>query len=242
MNFIKNLSTLPAVILCLGAFFGTSLLARADVTFSGADLGTLTYRGDPGDAQFVPGSPDVAQLSTPDAGVNGDSPVVYVRADNPLATSSLSNLSALNASYTLLSSSGGAGNQPYFLTYLNAPDGSFIGVVSFGGPDLTDASQVHVIYDFDTDPNPHTTDTFFGDTLATLDGQQYNATTTFGQLSVYETGPAIGNWAIDDSIGATANFDSISIESVPEPSTWVSGALSALASAALGFRRRRVIG
>lgn len=241
MNFIKNLSTLAVVIPCLGAFFGASLPARADVTFSGADLSTLTYRGDAGDAQFVPGSPDVAQLSTPDAGPDGDAPAVYVRADNPLATSSLSNLSALNASYSLLSSSGGAGNQPYWLTYLNAPGGGYVGVVSFGGPDLTDASQIHVFYDFDSDPNPHTTNTFFGDTLATLDGQQYNATTTFGQLSVYETGPEIGNWAIDDSIGATANFDSISIESVPEPSTWVSGALTVVALGALAYRKRKAI-
>ena len=101
-------------------------------------------------------------------------------------------------------------------------------MVSFGGPDLTGTSQIHVFYDFDLDPNSHTTNTFFGDSLATLESQQYNATTTFGQLSVYETGPEIGDWNIADSIATTAEFDSITISSVPEASTWVIGALAAV--------------
>ncbi|HEY4952202.1 MAG TPA: hypothetical protein VII71_02315, partial [Verrucomicrobiae bacterium] len=90
-----------------------AMSASASVTISGSDLNSLKYSGDPGDAQYVAGSPDVAQLSTPDSGLNGDAPTVFVKASNPIATSSLSTLSALNASYSLFSSSGGNGNQPY---------------------------------------------------------------------------------------------------------------------------------
>jgi hypothetical protein len=215
--------------------------ASADVTISGSDLNGLKYSGDPGDAQYVAGTPDVAQLYTPDSGLNGDAPAVFVKASNPIATSSLSILSALNASYTLSSSSGGNGNQPYWLTYLIDPfAGGFIGVVSFGGPTLNGSSQIHLFYDFD--PGALSSDAYFGDTLSTLDNIAYG-TTTFGQLSVYETGVEIGDWNNGEAtIPASVDIDSITISSVPEPATIISGAILLLPfglGAVRFFRKQR---
>jgi hypothetical protein len=226
------------VAIC-AASLAVALNAGADVTISGSDLNSLHYSGASGDAQYVAGTPDVAQLSTPDSGLNGDAPAVYVRASNPLATSSLSTLSALNASYSLSSSSGGNGNQPYWLTYLVDPNTSdLIGVVSFGGPNLDDASQIHVFYAYDA--GALTSDTYWGDTLAELDGTAYG-TSTFGQLSVYETGVEIGDWNNGEAIvPASADIQSITISTpapVPEPTTIISGALLLLPFGA-GFVRK----
>jgi hypothetical protein len=180
-------------------------------TISGSALSGLTYHSSP-DAQYVAGSPDVAQLYTPDAGVNGDAPAVYVRAAN-LGLSSMGALNGLSASYDLYSSSGGSGNQPYWLTYLYDPFTSgLIGVVSFGGPTLNGSTQIHVFYDFD--PGALTGNNYWGDTLSQLDSTAYG-TTTFGQMEVYETGVEIGDWAIDDSISASASIDSITVN-VPD--------------------------
>ncbi len=95
-----------------------------------------------------------------------------------------------------------------------------------------------MFYDFDSDPNPHTTDTFFGDTLSTLYGTFYNGTTTFGQLGVYETGPEIGDWNIGDGIPASAEFDSINVN-VPDSGTTVTMlALGLLGIIGFGLRTR----
>ncbi|HJX26127.1 MAG TPA: hypothetical protein VJ252_08215 [Chthoniobacterales bacterium] len=191
-------------------------------TISGTDLSGLTYRPGSPDSQYVPAAgltPALAALSTPDSGVNGDAPVVYVRAAN-VGLPTLGILDTLSASYHLFDAAiGPAGTSPYWLTYLYAPGGGYVGVVSFGGPDLNGSSQIHVFYDFDTDPNPHTTDTYFGDTLSALDSILYNGTTTFGQLGVYETGVEIGNWDNgNNTIPANANIDSITVN-VPEPAS-----------------------
>jgi hypothetical protein len=191
-------------------------------TISGTDLSGLHYSGDPGDAQYVPPAgvtPALAALSTPDSGLTGDDPTVYVRAAN-VGLPTLGILGTLSASYDLFGTAiGPAGTSPYWLTYLYAPGGGYVGVVSFGGPDLNGSSQIHVFYDFDTDPNTHTTDTYFGDTLSALDSILYNGTTTFGQLGVYETGVEIGNWDNgNNTIPANANIDSITVN-VPEPAS-----------------------
>ena len=191
-------------------------------TISGTDLSGLTYRPGSPDSQYVPAAgltPALAALSTPDSGVNGDAPVVYVRAAN-VGLPTLGILDTLSASYHLFDAAiGPAGTSPYWLTYLYAPGGGYVGVVSFGGPDLNGSSQIHVFYDFDSDPNPHTTDTYFGDTLSALDSILYNGTTTFGQLGVYETGVEIGNWDNgNNTIPANANIDSITVN-VPEPAS-----------------------
>jgi len=88
-----------------------------------------------------------------------------------------------------------------------------------GGPNLDGSTPIHVFYDYD--PGASSTNTYWGDTLAQLDSITYGAT-TFGNLSVYETGVEIGDWAISDSIGATAEISSITLwpsTAVPEPST-----------------------
>jgi len=191
-----------------------AMSASAQVTLSGPDLSGLFYHPNGGVAQYVAGTPDVAQLSTPDSGTTGASPAVFVKAAN-VGLPSLGLLNSLSASYDLLSSSGPSGAQPYWLTYLYAPGGGYVGVISMGGPDLNGSSQIHVIYDFAT--SPLSSDTHWGDTLSTLDSIPYG-TTTFGQMTVYETGIEIGDWANGTSIiPASANIDSITI--VPEPST-----------------------
>jgi hypothetical protein len=201
-----------ALLMSLIAVGSLSWSASA-ATISGTDLSGLTYRPNGGVAQYVAGTPDVAQLSTSDSGVTGPAPVVYVRAGVFTGLSSLGTLSTLSASYDLYSSSGGAGNQPYWLTYLNAPGGGYVGVISMGGPTLDGSSQIHVIYI----SGATSSSDYWGDTLSQLDGTIYG-TTTFGQLGVYETGVEIGDWNIDDSIGATANIDSITVtvDSAPD--------------------------
>jgi hypothetical protein len=212
----------------LAASLAGAMSASATITFSGTALSGLHYGGAFGDAQYVPAAgatPALAALSTPDSGVSGDAPTVFVKADNV----SLGTLSGLSASYHLYSSSGG--NQPYWLTYLYAPGGGYIGVLSMGGPDLNGSSAIHVFYNYDSDPNSHTTDNYWGDTLSTLDSTLYNGTTTFGQLGVYETGVEIGNWDNGTAvIPASANIDSITLfpVPVPEPTTVVAGVLMLL--------------
>jgi hypothetical protein len=207
---------------------------------SGTDLSGLTYRGIPaGDALYVPAAgpiPALAALSTPDSGTSGDAPVVYVRAAN-VGLPSLGTLNTLSASYHLYgATTGPSGTAPYWLTYLYAPGGSYVGVITMGGPDLNGSSQIHVIY-VGNDPNPHTTDTYWGTTLSTLNSTSYNGTTTFGQLTVYETGVEIGNWDNGSlTIPASANIDSITVSSVPIPAAfWLLG--SGLLGL-IGIRRR----
>jgi hypothetical protein len=215
---IKNIALLLSVAAM--EFLACSSWAT---TISGTGLSGLTYHYPP-DAQYVPPAgvtPALAALSTPDSGTGptADAPAVYVRAAN-VGLPTLGILDTLSASYHLFDTAiGPAGTQPYWLTYLYAPGGGYVGVVSFGGPDLNGSSQIHVFYDFDTDPNTHTTDTYFGDTLSALDSILYNGTTTFGQLGVYETGVEIGNWDNgNNTIPANANIDSITVN-VPEPAS-----------------------
>jgi hypothetical protein len=214
-----------------------SASAFADLTISGTALSGLIYRYPP-EAQYVPAAgatPDLAALSTPDSGLNGDAPVFYFKAAN-VGLGSLGPLSDFWASYHLYSSSGGNGNQPYWLTYLYAPDNSYIGVVTMGGPDLNGSSPIHVFYDYDNDPNPHTTSDFWGATLSSLETSQYNPTTTFGQLTVYESGVEIGNWNIPDGTPASANIDSIT--TIPEPGTFGLVGMGLVALLAVYHRRK----
>jgi hypothetical protein len=233
---IKNRALLTSLIAV-----GCMSWSASAATIAGTDLSGLHYGGDPGDAQYVPAAgatPALAALSTPDSGINGDAPVVFVRAAN-VGLPSLGTLSGLSASYHLYSSSGGNGNQPYWLTYLYAPGGGYIGVISSGGPTLDGSSQIHVFYDYAT--SPLSSDTYWGDTLSQLDGTAYG-TTTFGQLGVYETGVEIGDWNISDSIGATANIDSITVNvNVPDvASTAGLLCLGFLTLAVFGFRQNRL--
>src|ERR1017187_4096330 len=126
---IKNIALLLSVTAM--EFLACSSWAT---TISGTDLSGLTYRGNPGDAQYVPpagATPALAALSTPDSGSGptGDAPAVYVRAAN-VGLPTLGTLDTLSASYHLFDTAiGPAGTQPYWLTYLYAPGGGYVGVV-----------------------------------------------------------------------------------------------------------------
>jgi hypothetical protein len=206
--------------------FGVALIglgarpASADVitVISGTDLSGLDYRGNGGTAEYVAGTPDVAYLQTDDSGLSGAAPVVYVTASNA-GLPSLGTLGSFSASYALYQpASTPPGTAPYFLTYLVDPDGGFVGVISFGGPDLNGSSQIHVLCDY---ASASCTNTYFGDTLATLDSIAYGST-TFGQLAVYESGVEIGDYNNNGQvIAADASIQSITISlaTVPEPAS-----------------------
>lgn len=90
-----------ALLMSLIAVGSLSWSASA-ATISGTDLSGLIYRYSP-DAQYVAATgatPALAVLSTLDSGVNGDAPLVYVRAPN-IGLPSLGTLSTLSASYDL---------------------------------------------------------------------------------------------------------------------------------------------
>ena len=215
---MKKLFSVVAVVL-FG--FGAINAHGQSVTISGADLSNLIYAGNTGDAQYVAASGDVpalAQLYTPDSGLTGDSPAVKIKLANVLPDiSSFGPLVNFTASYSLYGTP--TDGDPYFLTYLLDPNGGYVGVVSYGGPDLNGSSLIHVIYDYSD--NPSSSDTYSGDTLAQLDATAYGST-TFGQLQVYETLIEIGDYNNGNStIPASANIDSVTI-AVPEPGTWAS--------------------
>jgi hypothetical protein len=195
-------------------------------TISGTGLSTLSYNpndgSDGGIAEYVAGTPDVAYLYTPDSSVSGDSPAVKVKAGN--VGFSLGTLNTFFADYALESGSGGL---PYFLTYLNAPNGGYVGVISFAGPDFDASSQIHVIY-----YNASSSGTYWGDTLSQLDSISYEGT-TFGQLPVYETIVEIGDGG---SGPETANIESITV-STPDVASTMS-LLGIGFGALVGLRRR----
>jgi hypothetical protein len=211
--------------------------ASATVTIQGTDLNNLSYRPNVGTgpspavstAAYVPAAapaPALAALYTGDSGLSdgAGAPAVAVTA---LAAGlpTLGTLNGFSASYDLYgAATGPVGTQPYFLTYLYAPGGGYIGVIG-GGPDLNGSSQIHVIYV----SGATASSAYWGDTLSQLDSTAYNGT-TFGAMTVYETMVEIGMW---DNGGATipasANIQSITlfpaVAPVPEPTTMIAGAL-----------------
>jgi hypothetical protein len=235
LNLRKNLTVMFAGAMAV-ALAGS---ASADVvTISGTSLSGLDYRGNGGTAAYVAGTPDVASLYTSDSGLTGGAPVVYVNASNA-GLASLGTLGSFSASYDLSGgASGPAGTAPYWLTYLVDPSGGYVGVISFGGPDLNGSSQIHVLCDYASGP---CTNTYFGDTLATLDSIAYGST-TFGLLTVHESGVEIGDWNNNGQIiPAQADIQSITINTATTP---LPAALPLFASGLgalglLGWRRKR---
>jgi hypothetical protein len=171
----------------------------------------LTYVGNSGDAQYVPasgGAPALAQLYTPDSGLSdsADSPAVFVQGP-------LGDLSGFTASYDLYSSSGPVGTSPYWILWVNDPsEAQDIAIIGMGGPTLNGTSEIHVY-----DPN-NVAGSYWGDTLSFLDSQTYGASAyTFGNMTVDWAGVEIGTWNNGDAtIPASAEFDSITVPSVPE--------------------------
>ena len=205
----------------LAVSFGIALMglgappaSASVVTISGTSFSGLDYRPDGGTASYVAGTPDVASLYTSDSGLTGSAPLVYVNASNA-GLASLGTLGTFSASYVLSgAASGPAGTAPYWLTYLNDPNGGLVGVISFGGPNLNGSSQIHVFCDY---ASISCTNDYWGDTLATLDNIAYGST-TFGQLTVYESGVEIGVWDNGlQTIPAQANIQSITINTATTP-------------------------
>lgn len=213
MKTISWFGSVMAAGICAAGLVGFSPQRASAITISGAALSGLHYSGLPGDAQYVAGSPDVAHLQTADSSIPGDAPAAFVQAST-IGASSLGTLGSFSASYTLQSSSGGNGNQPYWLTYLYAPGGGYIGVISTGGATLDGSSLIHVFYGYAT--SPLTANTYSGDTLAQLDATAYGST-TFGQMGIYESGVEIGDWNITGGTTADASISSITVStSVPD--------------------------
>jgi hypothetical protein len=197
------------------ASLAVALNASADVTYSGTALQGLTYVGNTGDAQYVAGTPDVAQLYTANSGTANadDSPAVFVQG--PMGT-----LSDFSSSYDLYSSSGGNGNSPYWNLQVSM-GGTIVNIIAMGGSTLDGSSDIHA-YNSDYSAAIGT----WGMTLSALDALTYNGD-TIGDMTVDWAGVEIGDWNNGDAtVPASAEFDSITVPApVPEPTTIISGAL-----------------
>jgi len=222
---------------------GMSWSASAQTTFSGTGLNSPTllydsYTGNPADAFYSPASgltPALANLYTADAGLaqTADSPAVYVTT----AGGALGTVNNFSASYDLYSSSGGAGNPPYWILWAGtAINPDEIAIIGMGGPTVNGSSDIHVF-----DANNYGDDGIWDVPLNTI----YTTTidgTEVGDMTLDFAGIEIGTWDIADTISASASFDSITISSdvslgVPDvASTWalLGGSLAVLA----GLRRR----
>ena len=222
---------------------GAQPASASVVTISGTSLSGLDYRANGGTAAYVAGPPAVARLYTSDSGLTGGAPGVFVTASNAglFGLASLGTLGSFSASYALSGpASGPAGTAPYWLTYLNDPNGvnKYVGVISFGGPDLNGSSQIHVFCAF---ASSSCTNDYWGDTLATLDSIAYEST-TFGLLTVHSSGVEIGDWNNNGlTIPAQADIQSITIDTATTP---LPAALPLFASGLgalglLGWRRKR---
>jgi hypothetical protein len=234
---------LPAIAISLGFAMSVS----ASITYSGTALQGLAYTADPGGAtaSYVAGTPDYAYLYTPDSGItvnNGGGEVARVGVTGPFGT--LNNFSASYSLFTLTTGPvGPGGNAPYWVIFVSPtgdsnPDDDLAVIQLSTGPTLNGASTIHAYGPgFSGLPN----NGYWGDTLTTLDGITYNGV-AFGDMTVESARVEIGEWDNgSDVIPATANIDSITISSVPEPTTMIAGALLLLPFGASTLRilRRR---
>jgi hypothetical protein len=138
-------------------------------------------------------------------------------------------------SFDIYSQSGGAGNQPYAELWVVLPDSNLGLILNMGGTQLNDASAIHVVY---------TDQSYWGQSLGSILNDTYEGV-KYGDMTVEWVGVGIGDWAIDDSIGKTANIDSITVSPVPEPTTMIAGALLLLpfgASTLRMLRKKRMAG
>jgi hypothetical protein len=214
------------------------------VTYSGTGLAGLLYQAAP-DAQYVAASgaiPAYASLSTPDSGLSGDSPAVYVLG------STMGTLSSFSGIYNLLNSSGGNGNPPYWILWVNT-DGTtdpgssnYLGIIGMGGTTIDGSSAIHVI-----DPLNKVSPTYWGQSLSSIfdDTYTYNGV-KFGSMPVTWAGVEIGNWDNNGSIvSASAEIDSITVPAtatVPEPGILALLGLGSGLLGLVGFRPSMLLG
>jgi hypothetical protein len=224
-----------AIVFAIFLAAAMSASAQGVGTYSGTALSGLSYvpNAAGGSAQYVPAlglTPDLAVLSTTDAGANGAAPAVFVMG--PLGT-----LSSFSASYSLYSSSGetSALIPPYWNIKVSPTgipgDPNLINIISMGGSTLDGSSAIHAFnYNFSAAVGT------WGMTLSALDALTYNGYTV-GNMTVNKAGVEIGNWDNGVSIiPASASFDSITV--VPEPSTIALVGVGMFGALAL-YRRRK---
>ncbi|HUA67156.1 MAG TPA: hypothetical protein VMA13_01295 [Candidatus Saccharimonadales bacterium] len=206
------------------ASLAAAMSASASITYSGGALSGLDYSSMyAGDAQYVAGTPDVAQLYTADLSTadTADSPAVFVQIPTAIT------LSSFSASYIL---SSGTTVDPYWILYLTDDTGYTSPIVTTGSGPIDGSSLIHV------------GDLVHGSiTLSALDALiDPISGLPYGQETVAWAGLEIG----DGGSGAgTANIESITISSVPESSTIIAGAMLLLpfgASALRILRKSRV--
>jgi hypothetical protein len=231
---MKRILHVKQTLIFVAALAGATITipnnAVASFTYSGTGLNNLLYQngGTPGDAQYVAaaaGAPALAQLYTADSGLSGNSPAVFISV--PIAIT----LNSLVASYSLYgAATGPAGTSPYWILYMTDDTAFNNPIVADGGSTLNASSLVHV---------PGVTSGSI--TLAALDADiDPNSGLPYAQETVAYAGVEIGDWDNGANvISASANFDSLTIGAVPEPSTFISGALVLLPACASSLRRLR---
>jgi hypothetical protein len=229
---------LQLAILAVG--LAVAMSASASITYSGTALNdsinTMIGYGVSGvgsSAKYVAAAgsiPAYGALYTPNASVGGPTAAIWVGDEiAPNGGGIPGTLSSLNASYTLLSSDIGPGPgnfAPYWVLWMADDSGYTLPIVStYGGP-LNGSSLIHV-----------GNLTHGSITLSALDALiDPNSGLLYGSETVAWVGLEIGNGG---NGAANANIESITISSVPEPTTMIAGALLLLPFGASTIRRMR---
>jgi hypothetical protein len=183
-----------------------ALNASAQITYTGTSLSGLIYSGGPGEAQYVAGTPDVAQLYTADLSTSGDSPAVFALLQPGIT------LNSFVASYV---AGSGTTVDPYFILYLTDDPGFGAPIVATDSGNINGSSLIHEGDLVDGSMTLSALDSV----IDPLSGQAY------GDDTVAYVGLEIG----DSGSGAgTANITSLTVPNaaaVPEASTYMAGAM-----------------
>jgi hypothetical protein len=212
-NKKKNMKKLQIAIFTIS--LATAMSARATI-YSGSDFSTMaSYNG-----TYVPGSPGYEAL----AYTGNDDAVVGVVG--PLGT-----LSSLNMSFDF-SNPVGTGNAPFAAFGISdnstwVADNHRLDVISENGNQLTGSSLVHV---WDWTLNAGAGGDVAGMSGVTLD----SILATYGTWEVMRAYAYIGDTGGPSS--GSVDIDSITVTTVPEPTTMIAGALLLLPFGASSLR------